>query len=50
MSSLWTSPYSLGRGANIRAKVSSMNVRGWSVVSDPSDLGPIVLTVPDQMW
>ncbi len=49
MSALLTSPHNLDRGDPIRAKVKAYNSRGWSGISDPSDIGPLVQTVPDQM-
>lgn len=49
MTTFLTSPHNLARGDPIRAKVKAYNSRGWSDVSDVSDIGPLVQTVPDQM-
>lgn len=49
MSALWVSPHTLTRGSDIRAKVQSINIRGSSPLSSASDLGQLVMTVPDQI-
>lgn len=49
MSTIWASPHTLARGSDIRAKVQSINIRGSSPLSSASDVGQLVMTVPDQM-
>lgn len=49
MSSFLIPPHELVRGTYITAKIQAYNSRGWSTLSDISDNGPKVQTIPDQM-